>query len=344
MSQTALKASNTDKDESWFYDLLNIKSQPQNDEALAINNQNFIFKDSILRAQELLSDTQKQTEETFGFKWKKRETFESDASLKRMTEWLNERYTPVEALPLNPNSVVLDAGCGAGMSGYCYFKPVLQDIQYVGADISEAIDVAKDRAKDLEGQQAFIQSDLNTLPFEGESFDIIFSEGVLHHTDNTEKAFKSLAPFLKPGGLYMIYVYRKKGPVREYTDDYIREKLQDLPPQEAWDKMMPLTKLGQTLGELDIEIDIEEGIDLLDIPAGKINLQRFFYWHVMKMFYRDDLNLDEMNHINFDWYTPANAHRHTLEEVQKWYNDCGLKIIHQNEQEAGITIIGQKAS
>ena len=28
---------------------------------------------------------------------------------------------------------------------------------------------------------------------------------------------------LKPGGRILFYVYRKKGPIREFTDDYVRE-------------------------------------------------------------------------------------------------------------------------
>ncbi len=40
------------------------------------------------------------------------------------------------------------------------------------------------------------------------------------------------------------------------------------------------------LGELNLEIDVPEAIDVLEIPAGPIDLQRLFYWHVCKMFYR----------------------------------------------------------
>jgi len=106
--------------------------------------------------------------------------------------------------------------------------------------------------------------------------------------------------------------------------------------------MIPLSRLGKLLGELDIEIDIPERIDLLDIPAGRINLQRFVYWHVLKAFYRPDLTLDEMNHINFDWYAPKNAHRHSPEEVRGWCAALDLAIEHERVEEAGITIIARR--
>lgn len=53
-------------------------------------------------------------------------------------------------------------------------------------------------------------------------------------------------------------------------------------PDEAWTAIEPLTKLGIALGEMDVEIDVPTNIDVLNIPAGKINLQRLFYWHVLK--------------------------------------------------------------
>ena len=103
-----------------------------------------------------------------------------------------------------------------------------------------------------------------------------------------------------------------------------------------------ITKLGKSLGELDVEIDVPEDIEFLGIKKGKINLQRFFYWNVLKCFYRDDYDLDEMNHINFDWFAPKNAHRQSPEEVQSWCRNSGLDIVHKNVQEAGITIVARK--
>jgi hypothetical protein len=148
--------------------------------------------------------------------------------------------------------------------------------------------------------------------------------------------------YLKPGGRMFFYVYRKKGPIREFTDDYIREKLQPLPPERAWEVLMPLTKLGKALGELDLDIDVPEAIDLLELPAGRINLQRLFYWHVFKAYYRPEMSLDEMNHVNFDWYVPRNAHRQTAEDVREWCQSLGLAIERENVQESGITIIARK--
>jgi hypothetical protein len=146
----------------------------------------------------------------------------------------------------------------------------------------------------------------------------------------------------RKGGAVAFYVYRRKSPVREFTDDYIRDLVKNLPPEKAWTLIEPLTKLGNALGELNAEIDVPEEISLLGIPAGRINVQRLFYWHVCKLFYRPDMTLDEMNHINFDWFTPSYAHRQSVEEVTQWSRDIGLDIVEMNTEEAGITVVATK--
>ena len=238
----------------------------------------------------------------------------------------------------------IDAGCGAGMSALELFGELLGRVRYLGVDVSEAVDVAAARFAERGIEAAFLQADISNLPLPPASADLIFSEGVLHHTNSTRGSLGALAKLLKPGGRLLFYVYRRKGPVREFTDDLIREKLQSMSPQQAWEALEPLTQLGIALGELGTEIDIPQPIDLLGIPAGRIDVQRLFYWHVAKMFYRPDLSFDEMNHINYDWYAPANAARQSAEEVRTWCADFGLVVEREVVEEAGITIIARKAA
>jgi arsenite methyltransferase len=145
-----------------------------------------------------------------------------------------------------------------------------------------------------------------------------------------------------PGGRFLFYVYRRKGPIREFTDDYIRQRIGTLDPEEAWRAIMPITRLGHALGELEVEVDVQESIALLGIPAGRIDVQRLFYWHVLKAFYRPDLTLEEMNHINYDWFAPANAHRQTPEEVRSWCEEAGPEVERERVEPAGITIVARK--
>lgn len=326
----------------WFWNYLGADGPWQGDRL--IGGQEFIIKDGIPRSRALVSDAQAQTEETFGFKWKKRDTFESAASLARMRAWLIERYGDLAWLPEHGSDpLLIDAGCGAGMSALELFADVLPRLCYLGIDVSEAVDVAADRFAEAGYEAAFMQADISRLPLPEASVDLIFSEGVLHHTDSTKSALGALARLLKSGGRFLFYVYRRKGPLREFTDDHIRAQLQAMAPAEAWQAVEPLTRLGIALGELETEIDIPEPIGLLGIPAGRIDVQRLFYWHVAKAFYRPDLSFDEMNHINYDWYAPANAARQSPEEVRAWCAEFGLAVEREVVEEAGITIIARKA-
>ena len=317
------------------------------DAPLQIRGQQFVVRDGIPRSRKLVSAAQEQTSGTFGFKWQKRDTFDSPASLAHLRDWLVHRYgdmtTAAWLAEHGDRPLLLDAGCGAAMSALELFGAIVPRVRYLGVDVSEAVDVARARFAERGLSAGFMQADITDLPLAPESVDVIFSEGVLHHTNSTEQALAALATLLKRGGRFMFYVYRRKGPVREFTDDYIRDRLRTLAPADAWKALEPLTQLGIALGELDAEIDIPEPIELLGIPAGRTTVQRLFYWHVAKAFYRRDFSFDEMNHVNFDWYAPANAHRQSPDEVRQWCADARLEIERFVVEDAGITVIARKA-
>ena len=321
-------------------------SLPESGSRMLVDGAAFVMRDGIARSEQLLTASQGQTADAFSFQWNMQEVFLTPSYRKAMREWLLERYGDVPNAEwwtqYGERPTVLDAGCGASLSAVELFGDFLSNIDYIGVDVSTSVDVARSRFAESGYPGVFIQCDLGTVPIEPESVDVIFSEGVLHHTDSTENSLKRLANLLKSGGRFLFYVYRRKGPLREFTDDYIRDQLQSLSPAEAYEKLMPLTKLGKMLGDLNIEIEIEESIDLLEIPAGKINLQRLVYWHVAKMFYRPDFDLDEMNHYNYDWYFPKNASRHTEEELRHWCAEAGLEVEHEFIENPGVTMIARK--
>ncbi|MFN8490939.1 MAG: methyltransferase domain-containing protein [Caldilineaceae bacterium] len=284
---------------------------------------------------------QKQTETSFGYKWQQESSYDTPEVHDSARKWLVARYgfTHVEAMRtfFAGRQRILDAGCGSGFSASLWMTPTWQGTEWVGADISAAIDVAQKRLGGVAGRH-FVQADILQLPFRDGSFDTIFSEGVLHHTPSTERAFKALVPLLTPGGEIMFYVYRKKGPIREFTDDYIRNAIANLPPEEAWAVMRPLTKLGQALAELHTEVDVPEDIPLLGIKAGRHDVQRLIYWNIAKLFWNEQWSFEANNHVNFDWYAPLYAHRQTEEEIRRWCTEMNLTIVHFDAQEAGFTV------
>ena len=199
------------------------------------------------------STEQSQTREAFGFKWAKRDTYESSAVAAKMKSWLFERYCGGDSGLLSTwleggRKIILDAGCGSGHSGQLFFGEHLRNHDYLGVDISNAVEVAKVRFEEAGFPGEFLQSDLLTAPIPDASLDMIFSEGVLHHTDSTERAIKTLARKLRNGGRFRFYVYAKKAVIREFTDDFIRNELRQLSDEKAWKALEPLSKLESNSG------------------------------------------------------------------------------------------------
>lgn len=292
------------------------------------------------------SDQQQQTSDAFGFKWARRESYESAAFQDAIREWLVQRYCGGDASLVGQwlsggGKLILDAGCGAGNAGMLLFGEYLANNDYLGVDISEAVDVARARFQEAGLRGDFLRADLTKLPIPDHSVDLAFSEGVLHHTDDTFAALTALTRTVKPGGRVLFYVYVKKAPVREFSDDHIRQHLAGMTDEQAWDALLPLTRLGAALGRLNVELDVPDDIPYLGIRKGPIDLQRFVYWNIFKLYYRPEFSEAESNHVNFDWYRPLNCHRHTVEEVREWCATLGLTIERLDVQESGITVVSQ---
>ena len=287
---------------------------------------------------------QKQTENSFGFKWRQRKTYDSPQFRMTFRQWFMQRYDFTSVGNMQDffarRRRILDAGCGSGFSSSLFMEECHREKgngEWVGVEISEAIDVAQERLGSIPGTH-FIQADIMHLPFRQRLFDTIISEGVLHHTPSTELALKSLVPLLEPRGEILFYVYRKKGPIREFTDDYVRSILSPLDPEAAWAQLRSLTKLGQALAGLHAEVEIPEDVPLLGIKAGRYDVQRLIYWHFAKLFWNECWSFEENNHVNFDWYHPRYAHRHTDEEIRRWCAENKISISRFDIQESGFTV------
>jgi arsenite methyltransferase len=286
-----------------------------------------------------------QVADSFGFKWAQRESYASPTFQKWYTSWLMSRYGFADERAMasffGSAGCTLEVGCGSGLSAALTLSGHSARQRWVGLDISSSIDIAMDRLG-REPAKEFVQADILCPPFRPGVFDLIFAEGVLHHTESTERALKGLVPLLRPGGQMLFYVYRKKAPVREFTDDYVRDLLAPLGNQEAWDALLPLTRLGQALAQLHATVDVPEDVPLLGIEAGSQDVQRLIYWNFAKLFWNEELSFEENHHVNFDWYRPRYAWRQTEEDVRRWCKEAGLSVAYLDAQESGYTVRATK--
>jgi len=319
----------------------------QGDSLIAPNGDNFPIIDGIprfVKEKEGLDTGQKQVMETFGFKWNRQDWGHEENSRRFYLNWVRSSFgceTDDEFFKFfRGGKRILDAGCGSGVIA-SYLAPAAPDSDFFNVDISSSIDAAA--AYNAKNPNAcFIQADLNRLPFPYGYFDTILSLGVLHHTPDTFGSLKNLVPYMRPGGKIFLYVYKKKAPIREFTDDYIRQEISSLEPDEAWKRVEQLTELGRYLSGLNIELNLPCDLDLLGIKKGKIDLQRFFYWHIVKCFWNDEMGFNYSTHVNFDWFYPRYAHRHTREEIEDWARRLGLSIVKLADVQSGFYVIAKR--
>jgi SAM-dependent methyltransferase len=288
-------------------------------------------------------DAQAQVQTAFGHKWTHQPWWGLEGeSAGLMEEWLLPRYGWADRAEyerfIGGRRRILDAGSGLGREAV-RMAQANPSAEVYGLELSGCVDLAAAHAgrRGLTNVR-FVQADLMRPPFAPGSFDFVFCEGVIHHTPDTRAALRSLVRLLARGGEIAFYVYRKKAPLREFADDFVRSRLQELSPEEAWALMAPLTRLGQALAGLKAELDVPEDVEVLGIKAGRYDVQRLVHYAMFKCFWNDRLSFDENVHVNFDWYYPRHAWRHTEEEVRAWLAEAGLTAVHESVEPSGITI------
>tara|TARA_B100001750_G_C15481828_1_gene585881 strand:+ start:74 stop:1054 length:981 start_codon:yes stop_codon:yes gene_type:complete len=107
-------------------------------------------------------------------------------------------------------SKILEAGCGTGQMSL-YLSRYNRKIYAIDISKGSLIEAEKFRKKNDIKNVYFQRMNIFNLCFKSNFFDIIISNGVLHHTHNPELAFKQLVQVLKKDGLIIIGLYHKYG-------------------------------------------------------------------------------------------------------------------------------------
>jgi len=102
---------------------------------------------------------------------------------------------------------VLEIGCGLGTDGAQFAKA---GANYIGIDLTEAaVDLARRRFEVSNLPGTFRVADAERLDFPNESFDLVYSHGVLHHTPDTRTAVREVHRVLRPGGRAVVMLYHR---------------------------------------------------------------------------------------------------------------------------------------
>lgn len=117
--------------------------------------------------------------------------------------WLSE-VIPFHTMT---GKAVLEIGFGPGYDALKFLQ--------AGADYS-GIDITPENVERTKKHLAFfgyapnvIQGDAENLPYPDASFDIVYSNGVLHHVPNMRRAFEEAQRVLRPGGELRILLYNR---------------------------------------------------------------------------------------------------------------------------------------
>ena len=102
---------------------------------------------------------------------------------------------------------VLEVGCGLGTDGAQFAKA---GAKYTGIDLTDAaVDLAKRRFELFNLPGTFRVADAERLLFANNSFDVVYSHGVLHHTPDTAAAVREIHRVLRPGGKAVVMLYHR---------------------------------------------------------------------------------------------------------------------------------------
>ena len=102
---------------------------------------------------------------------------------------------------------LLEVGCGTGTDSLQFARG---GSIVTGVDLTpRSLEIARKRFEVYGQQGEFVLSDAEQLHFPDESFDVVYSFGVIHHTPDTERAAAEIHRVLKRGGKAVVMVYHR---------------------------------------------------------------------------------------------------------------------------------------
>jgi len=194
--------------------------------------------------------------------------------------------------------LVFDGGCGNGVISNLIAEGTGAEV--VGMDISSGV-VAAAHKFAANKRLHFVQGTLFRPPFRRGAFDVVYSHGVLHHTNNTRKAFLSIAPLCRPGGRCYVWLY---GEYRRFV----------------WLFNLVTNSIRTVVSRLPPAVQNPVVVTLAHIYGwSRRNLRRYVLRYPAV-----EYNWTQTLHVARDRFTPLYAHTHRAEDVKGWFREAGF--------------------
>lgn len=140
-----------------------------------------------------------ETVDSFGKEWSQFSSFEDD-ELKNIGD---DYFHMLPSDLIDGSKIALDVGCGSGR----WTKLIAPKMKWVEAvDPSSSVFVAKENCAKNSNVRVS-QASVDNLPFNSNTFDLVFSLGVLHHIPDTAAGITKCVEMVKPGGFFLVYLY-----------------------------------------------------------------------------------------------------------------------------------------
>jgi ubiquinone/menaquinone biosynthesis C-methylase UbiE len=175
-----------------------------------------------------------------------------------------------------PGARLLEVGCGMGTDLLQFARG---GAKCSGMDLTpRSIEITRQHFAAYDEHAELLVGDSERLPFPDELFDVVYSNGVLHHTPDTAGAIREVHRVLKRGGVAKVMIYHKSS-VNYWLDVILKrgilqgELFQGRSPQEIMSRWVeysehsgrPLVKVytRHEARELfkdfrDVKIDVEQ--------------------------------------------------------------------------------------
>ncbi len=193
---------------------------------------------------------------------------------------------------------VLECGCGGGQHT-SFVAPIAKSVTAVDLNTTE---IAKERNKEFSNVE-FVESDIASMNL-GKTFDIVFSIGVIHHTDNPDKTFNNLKKHVKQGGRLIVWVYSAEGNslVKNFVEPFRKMFLKNMKRKN----LLMLSKIITAILYLPV-------YSIYLLPLEFLPFYEYFGNFRKLSFYRNNLNVfDKLNAPQVDFISK--------ERITRWYD------------------------
>jgi len=183
---------------------------------------------------------------------------------------------------------VLDCGCGTG-EFTCWYAARRNQVTAIDLCLASLQQAEKYAASYNLDNITFRQHSVLELDLPSDSFDLVYSYGVLHHTPDPNRGFRNMVRVARPGGVVIVSVY-------SLYSRYIHRV------RQRW--------INRLAGD-DIEARCRWGKRLFPLTARKLKKRAH----------------DDSDAILYDQFSIPHESLHTVGEILQWFDENGVEYM-----------------